>query len=73
MAERARDECFGLPHGGTIFGLVIGSIIVLSGIIFLLREIGVIGDDFDFMWPFVIIVFGLLIVAGAIFGVTRRR
>ncbi|MGD8545456.1 MAG: hypothetical protein PVH12_04710 [Candidatus Bathyarchaeota archaeon] len=72
MEKRARDECFGLPHGGTIFGLIIGSIIVLSGIIFLLQETGVIVEGFDVMWPFIIIVFGVLIVAGAIYGMTRR-
>jgi hypothetical protein len=72
LEKRARDECFGLPHGGTIFGLIIGSIIVLSGIIFLLQETGVIVEGFDVMWPFIIIVFGVLIVAGAIYGMTRR-
>jgi hypothetical protein len=63
---RPRDECFGLPHGGAIFGLFIGAIIILWG----LTEI--------FGWQvelgtYAIIIVGLLIVAGAIYGLTRRR
>jgi len=63
---RPRDECFGLPRGGAIFGLFIGAIIILWG----LTEI--------FGWrvelgTFAIIIIGILIVAGAIYGLTRRR
>ena len=59
-------ECFGLPHGGAIFGIFLGIIIILWG----LREF--------FGWQveigtFAIIVIGILIVAGAIYGLTRRR
>ena len=62
----ARDECFGLPHGGAIFGLFIGAIIIFWGLSSLLGwhiEIG----------TFAIIAFGLLIVAGAIYSLTRKR
>jgi hypothetical protein len=61
-----KDECFGLPHGGAIFGLFIGVLIVLWGLssIFGWRiELG----------TFAIIAFGLLIIAGAIYGLTRKR
>lgn len=64
--KRPRDECFGLPHGGAIFGIFIGAIIILWGLTDLLGlniEIG----------TFAIIIIGLLIVAGAIYGLTRRR
>ena len=64
--RRPRDECFGLPHGGAIFGLFIGAIIILWGLSQLAGwqiEIG----------TFAIIVIGLLIVAGAIYGLTKRR
>ena len=35
MKPRGRDECFGLPRGGSIFGILIGLIIVIT--IFLLK------------------------------------
>ena len=60
------DECFGLPNGGTIFGIIIGIIIVLVGISSLL------GIDLEF-WPLIIIIFGVLILGGAIYSLTKKR
>ena len=65
--RRKESECFGLPHGGSIIGLVIGFIIVLWGVTAIL--------DIDFgsyFWAFIIIVFGILMVAGAIYSINRR-
>jgi hypothetical protein len=64
--RRKQDECFGLPHGGAIFGLFIGAIIIIVG----LQQ--VLGIRID-IGPFAIIIIGLLIVAGAIYGLTRRQ
>jgi hypothetical protein len=66
FGKRMENECFGLPKGGAIFGLFIGIIIIIVG----LQQI--------FRWrinigPFVIIMFGLLVLAGAIYGLTRRK
>lgn len=61
-----KDECFGLPQGGTIFGLFIGILIVLWGLS------SVFGWHIE-LGTFAIIAFGLLIIAGAIYGLTRRR
>jgi len=72
FGKRVEEECFGLPHGGAIFGLFIGIIIILAGTIFLLQEIGVIVKDFNLLWPFFVIIFGILFVGGAIFALTRR-
>ena len=66
FGKRAEDECFGLPHGGTIFGLIIGIIIILIGITW------VVGIDLD-IWPFIIVIFGLLIAVGAIYTLIRKR
>jgi hypothetical protein len=63
--RRPRDECFGLPHGGAIFGLFIGALIILWG----LSE--VFGWEIE-IWTYAIIIIGLIIVAGAIYGLTRR-
>jgi len=60
---RPEEECFGLPHGGAIAGLVIGIIIILAGLSSLLHiEV----------WPFIIIIFGILIVLGALYRYSRR-
>lgn len=72
FGKRVEEECFGLPHGGAIFGLFIGIIIILAGTIFLLREMGVIVESFNLLWPFFVIIFGTLIVAGSIYALTRR-
>jgi LPXTG-motif cell wall-anchored protein len=64
--SKPRDECFGLPHGGAIFGLFIGAIIIiwgLSSLFDLQVELG----------TYAILIFGILIVAGAIYGLTRKK
>lgn len=64
--KRMEKECFGLPHGGAIFALFIGIIIILWGI----------SQVFDIelpLWGYIVIIFGILVVAGGIYGLTRRR
>ena len=61
-----KDECFGLPHGGAIFGLVIGAVIVIWGFTELLGlnvELG----------TYVIIIIGIIIVSGAIYNLKKNR
>jgi len=60
---RPEEECFGLPHGGAIAGLVIGIIIILVGLSSLLH--------ID-IWPLIIIIFGVLVLAGALYRYSRR-
>ena len=64
--KRAEEECFGLPHGGAIAGLIIGIIIILVGVSW------VTGFEWEFFWPVVVIIFGILVVAGAVYGLRRR-
>jgi uncharacterized membrane protein YvbJ len=62
------SECFGLPHGGSIAGLVIGLIIILWGLT------NVLGIDFgNYLWALVVVIFGTLMVAGALYSMSRRR
>lgn len=64
--SRMDDECFGLPHGGAIVGVIIGIIIILYGLV------NVFGWNLD-VGAYIPIIIGTLIVAGAIYGLTRRR
>lgn len=63
--KKVRDECFGLPHGGTIGGLILGLIIILWGA----RELFNWRIDFG---PFIIIIIGLLIIGGALYKFSQR-
>jgi amino acid transporter len=66
--RQKENECFGLPHGGSIGGLVLGLIIILWGVT------AALGIDFgDYLWAFIIIIFGSLMVAGALYSISRRR
>ncbi|MFQ6064550.1 MAG: zinc-ribbon domain-containing protein [Candidatus Bathyarchaeia archaeon] len=77
-AERRKheEECFGIPRGGTVVGLAIGAIIVIWGLISLLQQ--PIFPDKPLIspemspWPIAIIIFGTLIVIGALYGLSRR-
>ncbi len=64
--KRIEKECFGLPHGSTIIGLVIGIIIILIGLSSLA------GIDLE-IWSFLIIIIGLLIFGGAVYSLLHRR
>jgi len=63
--KSAENECFGFPHGGTIFGLIIGIIIILVGISMLA------GIDLK-IWPLAVLIFGVLIFGGAVYSLTRK-
>jgi uncharacterized membrane protein YvbJ len=69
--RRMEGECFGIPKGGAIVGLAIGVIILLAGCIEFLRQTGAITSEVS-VWPFAIIIFGVLIVVGALYGMRRR-
>jgi uncharacterized SAM-binding protein YcdF (DUF218 family) len=60
------DECFGLPGGSSIVGVLIGLAIILVGV----REL--LGWSFD-LGPFAIIVVGVLIVAGVLYKQRQGR
>jgi uncharacterized membrane protein YvbJ len=69
--RRMENECFGIPQGGTIVGLAIGVIILLWGVIWFLQQAEVIPRNVE-IWPFAVIIFGTLIVIGALHGLRRR-
>jgi len=69
--KRAESECFGLPHGGAIAGIVIGVVILLWGFLQLAQQQGLITQTPEFWW-LVIIIVGILMIAGGIYRTTRR-
>ncbi len=72
--KREQDECFGLPHGGAIAAVIIGAIIVIVGVSSLLSNVfHWTVDIWNSVWPLLIIVIGILIVAGAVYGLSRRK
>jgi hypothetical protein len=66
------SECFGIPRGGTIVAIAIGTIIVLWGLITILQQSGIVASGVE-IWPIAVIIFGILIVIGALYGLSRRH
>ena len=65
--RRMEDECFGLPNGGAIAGLVFGILIILFGVSVFFKW-----SFWDNFWVFIVIFIGILMVAGALYRSTRR-
>ena len=75
FGKRAEEECFGLPHGGAIVGIIIGIIIIIVALSWIPGlippEVREVTDPL--FWPAIIIIFGILIIAGTLYGLSRRR
>jgi hypothetical protein len=69
--RRHESECFGIPHGGAYVGMAIGLIIILAGLIWFMQQADWIPQNVE-VWPFAAIVFGILILIGALYGMRRR-
>ena len=70
-SRRYEEECFGIPHGGAIVAMAIGVLIVLGGLIILLQQANIIPQNMN-LWPLALIIFGVLILIGALFRMRRR-
>ena len=70
--RRMESECFGIPRGGAVVGIAIGLIIVLSGLIVILQQANLLSSNVN-VWPIAVIIFGVLIVVGALYGLGRRQ
>ncbi|MFA5571983.1 MAG: zinc-ribbon domain-containing protein [Candidatus Bathyarchaeia archaeon] len=66
--RKMEDECFGLPNGGMIAAFIIGIIILLVGLGLLIETSFGISINF---WPLIIIIFGVLLVVGALYKYRR--
>ena len=66
------EECFGLPYGGAIVGLLFGVIILIFGAAWVISlSLGIDIDVGKFIGPVVAIFIGALIVAGVIYRLRR--
>jgi hypothetical protein len=54
-----------------IAGIVFGFIIILVGFGLFLQASGYITNFWSYLWPFILVIFGVLLLLGAIYG--RRR
>jgi len=60
--------CFGLPYGGAIIGIIFGIIIVFIGLAIFVGLTNI----WSYLWPLMLIIIGILIIAGALYGMQRR-
>jgi len=67
--RRMEEECFGIPRGGSIVAVIIGLIIILFGVSWILSAYNILKLE---VWPIVVIIFGILIIVGAYYGMRRR-
>ena len=70
--DKAQDECFGVPGGGSIFGMLMGVIVIIFALAWAF------GFDISIFWsqylgPIVAGFIGLMIVVGSIIGLSRAR
>jgi hypothetical protein len=63
---QVRDECFGIPNSRAIVGIVFGLLVVVWGLSLLF------GWEINFM-AFIVLIFGVLIIAGSIYRLSKRR
>jgi hypothetical protein len=70
--RRVENECFGIPRGGTVVGLVIGMIIILAGISLFLQAAYPDMPPIPW-WPLIVILFGVLMIVGAAYRLRRRH
>jgi len=64
---KQRDECFGLPHGGLIAGLIFGSLLIIFGLSSIFGW-----TIWNYIGPIIIVIIGVLIVLGAIYRYQNR-
>ena len=65
-------ECFGIPGGAAVVGVAIGVIIFAAGIIYFMQQANLIPSGVN-VWPFALIIFGILLIIGALYALRRRR
>ena len=65
FGKRMEKECFGIPHGAAIAGIVFGLLIIAIGL-------GVIFNFSINFGAYFVIILGILIIAGAVYKESRK-
>ena len=65
--HRRRNDSFGLPNGGIVVGLLFGVLLIMIGVS---TFYGV--SLWRYLWPIIIVIIGVLIVAGTISNYARK-
>ncbi len=68
MEREFEGECFGLPQGGAIVGIILGVIILILGFAWLANI-----DVWTYLGPLAVIIVGILILVSVVYSVARRR
>lgn len=68
--EGPEDECFGLPYGGAICGIILGIFIILFAASFFIPQLAVLISNW---WYLFLGIIGVLLIVGAIYSISRRR
>ena len=68
--DKPEDECFGLPYGGAICGLIIGIFIIIWAASFFIPQLATIIANW---WYLFIGIIGVLLIVGALYSISRRR
>ncbi|MDH5685773.1 MAG: zinc-ribbon domain-containing protein [Candidatus Hadarchaeaceae archaeon] len=72
--ERHVEECFGIPRGSAIFGILIGAIIIIIGILYFLSKIfGWIIEFTDIFGVLILFAIGIMFFAGGFYRLRRER
>lgn len=69
--QRPEDECFGLPHGRVIVGIIFGLLLLIGGILLFLQQTLGISVNGQLVGPLILIVIAILILAGALSQLRR--
>lgn len=71
--RRFEEECFGVPYGGAIIGIIFGIIILIFGVTWIIStSIGIEIDVWKYIGPIFVILIGTLIIIGVGYRLSRR-
>ena len=65
--RRPEAECFGLPHGNAILGIIFGILILIAAILWILSLTLGIMFNTTLAGPIIVIIIAVLIIAGAVY------
>jgi hypothetical protein len=66
-------ECFGLPHGSAIVGIIFGILILIAAVAWILSLAFGITFNTTYVGPVIVLIIAILIIAGAINRLRYRR